>query len=85
MNDSQLTLAMALDCAEKGIPVFPCNPKTKSPLNAHGHKEATTDVAQIKEWWSVFSNAMLRTRISHLVRFSFAQKGNSCSAQTASR
>ena len=59
MNDSQLTLAMALDCAEKGIPVFPCNPKTKSPLNAHGHKEATTDVAQIKEWWAIFPNAML--------------------------
>lgn len=59
MNNSQLTLATALDCAEKGIPVFPCNSKTKSPLNAHGHKEATTDVAQIKEWWAIFSNAML--------------------------
>ena len=59
MNDSQLTLTTALDCAEKGIPVFPCNPKTKSPLNTHGHKKATTDVAQIKEWWAIFPNAML--------------------------
>ena len=58
-NSKSETLAMAMACAENGIPVFPCNPHTKSPLNAHGHKEATTDVAQIKEWWATFPNAML--------------------------
>ena len=69
MNDSRLTLVTALDFAEKGIPVFPCNPKTKKPLNAHEHKEATTDVAQIKEWWVIFSNAMLGIATGKVSRF----------------
>ena len=32
-----------------GLPVFPCNGKT--PATPHGCKDATTDPAQIAEWW----------------------------------
>ena len=53
------TLSMALDCAEHGIAVLPCNPKTKAPLTAHGCHEATTNAAQIKEWWATSPHAML--------------------------
>ena len=59
MNECKLTLAMALDCAELGIAVLPCNNATKSPLTAHGCHDATINVAQIKEWWATFPNAML--------------------------
>ena len=59
MNELNKTLAMALDCAELGIAVLPTNNATKSPLTAHGCHDATTNVAQIKEWWATFPNAML--------------------------
>ena len=34
------------------LPVFPCQPKGKTPLTANGFKDATTDLQQIRIWLS---------------------------------
>jgi hypothetical protein len=47
----------ALWYAAHGIPVFPCKPRGKEPLTAHGFKDATTDAAVITEWWRMWPNA----------------------------
>ena len=58
-NQSKSQLELALHYAAAGIPVFPTNPRTKRPLNKHGHLEATTDPAQIRAWWSCWPNALV--------------------------
>lgn len=45
-------LEAALAYAEVGWPVFPCRYKDKSPATAHGFKDATTNLNQIRNWWS---------------------------------
>lgn len=42
----------ARDWATAGYPVFPCHAGDKRPACEHGHKEATTDLAQIDRWWT---------------------------------
>ncbi len=37
--------------AALGYPVFPCAPGKKTPLTAHGFKDATTEFTQIEAWW----------------------------------
>jgi hypothetical protein len=55
----------ALAFAAKGISVFPCkntpkNEKThKAPLTKNGFKDATTDPAQIKTWFTKWPNALI--------------------------
>src|SRR5262249_25587289 len=44
-------LGPALDYAEAGIPVFPCEPDGKASATEGGYNDATTDPEQIKEWW----------------------------------
>lgn len=46
------TLAAALEYAALGWPVFPCVAGTKRPATEHGLHDATTDVDQIKKWFS---------------------------------
>lgn len=41
----------AISLAENGIPVFPLNPKDKTPITKNGVKDATTDISKIKAWW----------------------------------
>jgi hypothetical protein len=46
-------LDAALRYAAQGWPVFPCAPGTKVPLaGGHGVHDATTDPAQIRQWWT---------------------------------
>lgn len=42
----------ALIYIKNGIPVFPLQPRGKTPLTPHGFKDATTNENQIREWWS---------------------------------
>lgn len=60
-NEAMLVavLEAALDYAESGIPVFPCNPDNKRPLTEHGFKDASTDTAQIRSWWREHPKAMI--------------------------
>ena len=43
--------------AKHGLPVFPCGVRGKEPLTKHGFKDASTDPAQIREWWGKWPNA----------------------------
>lgn len=45
----------ALDFAEAGLAVFPC--QGKIPLTKTGFKEATTDLSQVRDWWANYPNA----------------------------
>ena len=56
-------LAAALYHAQAGRPVFPCSPKDKRPAIAkrdggNGFKDATTDLALIRRWWSQYPEAV---------------------------
>jgi len=44
-------LEQALACAERGWPVFPCQPGRKVPATRRGYLDATTDPARIREWF----------------------------------
>ena len=44
--------------AAKSRPVFPCGPD-KSPLTAHGFKDATTDASIITAWWRDHPDALI--------------------------
>lgn len=55
--DRPITTALAY--AERGWPVFPCNPLTKAPLVERGFKEASTDPFKIRSWWGKHPNAMI--------------------------
>lgn len=43
--------------ANAGYHVFPLIPGNKEPLTEHGHKDATTDTAQINAWWQRWTDA----------------------------
>lgn len=52
-------LIAALNLAEHGWPVFPCNSVDKRPITPHGFKNATKDPEQIMAWWKKFPIAMI--------------------------
>lgn len=45
-------LAAALWYAGQGMPVFPCIPGGKRPATRHGLHDATTDLDQVRRWWT---------------------------------
>ncbi len=51
--------AAALAYAASGLPVFPCDARTKRPLTAHGFHDASTEAAAIAGWWQRWPNAMI--------------------------
>jgi hypothetical protein len=52
MSESRLMRA-ALASAERGLFVFPLEPRTKDqPLTPHGFKDASTNPAHIRRWWT---------------------------------
>jgi hypothetical protein len=50
-------LDAALSYARRGWAVFPCRPRGKTPLTPHGCKDATTDPATIRAWWTRWPEA----------------------------
>lgn len=53
----QTFLSAALEYAKRGFHVFPLKPASKVPLTKNGFKDATTDAAKIREWWTQNPNA----------------------------
>ncbi|UQD70497.1 bifunctional DNA primase/polymerase [Bradyrhizobium japonicum] len=49
----------AIDYARRGWPVFPCQPRDKSPFFQGGFHRATTDESIIRGWWNYFPRAMI--------------------------
>src|SRR4051812_46368242 len=47
----------ALWYAEHGWPIFPLRPHGKTPLTAHGFKDATTDTGTVRDWWTATPDA----------------------------
>jgi hypothetical protein len=45
--------------AERGIPVFPCQPNNKRPYTARGFKDASTDPAVTSAWWKQWPDALV--------------------------
>jgi KaiC/GvpD/RAD55 family RecA-like ATPase len=57
-------VTVALECAERGWYVFPCKEAKygddhKAPWTKNGHLDATTDPAQIREWWTRKPEALI--------------------------
>lgn len=49
----------ALIAAGLRMPVFPCNPATKTPLVKDWQKVAALDTETIKNWWAAWPDAMV--------------------------
>lgn len=57
LNSPGALLASALWYAGSGLAVFPCRPGGKAPLTGHGFKDATTDLEQVRAWWTATPDA----------------------------
>ena len=50
-------MTFAEDYVQRGLAVFPVRPRTKAPLTAHGHLDATMDAAVLGRWWRQWPDA----------------------------
>jgi energy-coupling factor transporter ATP-binding protein EcfA2 len=60
----------ALHYAKKGVPIFPCAPKSKIPAiskknGGNGVDDATTDLDQIRAWWAKYPAANIGAACGH--------------------
>jgi hypothetical protein len=46
-------IGTALALARRGLAIFPCLPRDKRPATANGCKDATTDLATVRQWWGL--------------------------------
>lgn len=53
--------------AEAGRPVLPLKAGDKSPITLHGVKDATTNLDQIRKWWTQFPDANVGIAVGHEV------------------
>jgi hypothetical protein len=51
-TDSRALGHAAANLAASGVRVFPCVPGGKAPLTRHGYLDATTELAEVHEWWT---------------------------------
>lgn len=58
-------VSRALAYAAAGTPVFPCLPGGKSPITAHGFRDATLDPDCIRVWWSLTPLANIAAPTGH--------------------
>ena len=57
----------ALEYAHRGLPVFPCQPRGKTPATEHGCKDATTDTAAVEAVWRTQPKANIGISTDDLV------------------
>jgi RecA-family ATPase len=60
-SEAREPIIAALTYARAGLPVFPCS-QDKAPLTHFGFKDATTEIGQIRNWWSRWPRAMIGVR-----------------------
>ena len=61
-------LELALDYVAQGYEVFPADPspidkRGKAPLTTNGMKDASSDPAQVRAWWTAHPDALIACRI----------------------
>ncbi len=52
-------LDQAIQYAQAGINVFPCDSSNKAPLTRNGHTDATSDLSKIEKWWTDYPTALI--------------------------
>lgn len=65
MAASDALAGAALWYASLSVPVFPCKPGEKVPATARGFHDATTDRAQIRDWWRRWPQANIGAPTGH--------------------
>jgi len=58
-SDSPTLAESAIAYAARGWAVFPLQPRGKTPITAHGCKDATSDIDVIAQWWTRTPNAKI--------------------------
>jgi hypothetical protein len=50
-------LEAAVGYTERGWAIFPCRPRRKKPLTAHGFHDASVSATVVREWWTAWPAA----------------------------